>query len=644
MGTLLVPLPLGLALGARYGIHWFVLGALLLWTCSFSLPDRWADGAALATTLALFGLSLAALWRTGISEPTVVGGLLPWSDASGYYYDARRLNLGFTFSEFSARRPLFAGWLAFLLALTGDNLKWSLAILVAINAVACFLLARAVRETEGTVAGVITALIVFLFYRRFAGTTLTENAGVALGTLGVAVLWRWAAAASAAPLALGVFLTTLALNARAGAFFVLPSLLLWMAWRSRRAYKRALIGCASALGCVALAFGVNGLLGRLLAGGHGQAFSNFSWTLYGQAVGGKGWGQILVDHPELREISDPELSRRIYHFALAAIRERPWLLVRAAGKALRDFVDPDPRRSYLFSFIRSPEMAMSQWMGCVLIGVAIFALAVALRRHREHRYTLLLFGVAGVILSVPFVPPVDADWMRAYAASLPLLAVLLGVGGGAIAARLPFPPKNTMERRDHPGALLGASAALLLLTVGAVSLRVLRRSVSPSEPVRCAAGQAGVAVPVSPGSYIHLASDVDGERTSVPRVRRSDFIAGLQNLGYPDVARELGRLPEGSVTANTFDVRTGEYVWLEWTRPDWRRQTRVITVCGSFTPDASVRLYGFFRADGEAGRISDKARGATRWSASRRGMSPSEWNRVVREQATGSTVELAFHP
>jgi predicted permease len=91
-----------------------------------------------------------------------VGGLLPFSDASGYHYDARRLLDGHLLG-WSARRPLFSGLLATLLGLTGQNLQVVLAILVAMTAVACFLLAREVRDTDGPAAAVVVLLLLFRF-------------------------------------------------------------------------------------------------------------------------------------------------------------------------------------------------------------------------------------------------------------------------------------------------------------------------------------------------------------------------------------------------------------------------------------------------------------------------------------------------
>lgn len=110
----------------------------------------------LTLTLVVFGLPLSGLWTSGISTSALIGGLLPFSDAGGYFNDARRLLDGVLFPDFSARRSMFAGMLAAVLGLTGRNLQLTLAILVAVTAISCYLAGREVQLSHGTAAGVFS--------------------------------------------------------------------------------------------------------------------------------------------------------------------------------------------------------------------------------------------------------------------------------------------------------------------------------------------------------------------------------------------------------------------------------------------------------------------------------------------------------
>jgi hypothetical protein len=115
----------------------------------------------LTVTLGLFGLALAAVWQDVAihyqDRGVIIGGLLPWSDAQGYYYDALRLLDGHPLG-WSSRRPLFPAFVAVLLAVTG-SLYVAVAVMVALNAVAVFLLAREIRLSFGSAAATAAALI-----------------------------------------------------------------------------------------------------------------------------------------------------------------------------------------------------------------------------------------------------------------------------------------------------------------------------------------------------------------------------------------------------------------------------------------------------------------------------------------------------
>ena len=285
--------------------------------------------------------------------------MLPFSDASGYYYDARRLLQGYPF-EWSARRPLFPGLLSTLLALTGDNLQVTLAMLVAFNGVAAYLLARELRETHGAAAAAVSTMVLFFFYRVDGGlgTALTENLGLPMGAIAFAVLWRSSRVRDLSGVSLGLGLLTFALMARAGAFFVLPVLVLAVAvaFRERRpAFPSATLwrgwlsirAGIAAFAAVFVSAGLTLFVSRLLSNPSGEhtAFSNFSQSLYGLVVGGKGWNQVLVDHPGAAE------GAQIYSLAWQALRAHPMGIVEGSLKMWATYFRPlGPH--HVFAFVQ----------------------------------------------------------------------------------------------------------------------------------------------------------------------------------------------------------------------------------------------------------------------------------------------------
>ena len=156
-----LPLPPDVLVGSYYFITPIALPAGIALSLCHKRRDWIGVLAGLTITLALFALPLATLWQHFASHDNAVGGLLPFSDASGYDYDARRLTEGHTLG-WSARRPLFAALFGTLLATTGQNLQISLAALVAINAIVTFLLARELRVSHGPVAAAVVTVVLFL--------------------------------------------------------------------------------------------------------------------------------------------------------------------------------------------------------------------------------------------------------------------------------------------------------------------------------------------------------------------------------------------------------------------------------------------------------------------------------------------------
>ncbi|MCE1255802.1 MAG: hypothetical protein LWX83_19905, partial [Anaerolineae bacterium] len=150
-----------ISLAARFSFASLIpIMALVLWG-AFLIKGWWGRLASFSAVLALFALALAGIWASGQSDALIMTGLLPISDARGYYLDANLLLENQPYSVFSSRRPFFAGLLAALLQATQRNLQWSLAILVLITAVCCYLAARAVRRSHGALAAAIFTMVLF---------------------------------------------------------------------------------------------------------------------------------------------------------------------------------------------------------------------------------------------------------------------------------------------------------------------------------------------------------------------------------------------------------------------------------------------------------------------------------------------------
>ena len=128
--------------------HTYSLGLFLiviaLYYVSFLLPGNLGAMAALSLTMALLSLSLSYLWTSGFSDNFVIGGLLPYKDGKNYYAGANLILNGLPMLNAgqATERPLFPGFLASLLWLTGQNLKISLGIIVQLVGIGLYLSAQ----------------------------------------------------------------------------------------------------------------------------------------------------------------------------------------------------------------------------------------------------------------------------------------------------------------------------------------------------------------------------------------------------------------------------------------------------------------------------------------------------------------------
>jgi hypothetical protein len=416
--------PLSMSLRTGFGLVIPVTTLAIFFT--FRIPGRIGEFIAMTVTLGLFAMPLAGLWAAGETQTTVLNGIIPMADAADYYMDALRLLSGDKFSIFSARRPLFSGLLATTLLLTDRNLMTALAVLTGITAFACYFTVKEIQRTHGAVTASFILMILFLFYRAHSGISMSENLGVALGALGFGFLWRGAANKDLTYIWIGLFTTTLALNARAGAFFILPMLILWAGRIFRQnsllSWKAVMITTSA----VIVAFGLNFSFTRVIAVPSGVPFANFSYTLYGLASGGNSWIYVFESHPELLAIPEPGQTLQIYKLAFDLIRANPLLLIKGA---LFNWSMLFSNSWYnVYAYVGGENWTVNVAASWLMYALALTGLFAWYKDRQNPVNSLIAAAIFGVFISVPFLPPTDTYRMRSYAASIIVLAALPALG------------------------------------------------------------------------------------------------------------------------------------------------------------------------------------------------------------------------
>ena len=579
-----------------------------------------------AVFIVLFGV-----WRAGISDWHMIGGLFPYSDAHGYYTDALRLDHGQKLSVFSSRRPLFPAFLATILNLTDLNLRVTLVLLTGMVVIAICFAVREVERTLGIAAGAMMLICLFMYYRRYIGSTLTEHLGLAFGCLAFALIWRGTRNARMAPVFFGLFLLSLALNARAGTFFILPAILFWAAWVFRGSKGSMLRAFGGGTAAVLLGFGVNSLMVHA-AGIPGAAYSNFSYVLYGLVFGGN-WALALQQHPELAALAPVEQAQRVYSIAWEHIQTNPFSLLAGSIRAWTAFFLGRSGAWFSFILYLSPEWAdlremlladgvkalnfrgdlwvlldvsaREMWIIC-LHGLLAAGLIVVYRNHRRSLPLLIIAAWAGMLLSVPFVPPWDADNMRAYAATIPWIVALPMMG-----LYYRREGKRQWSAETQYGEALQATdlwafsallVALQILGPAAAIAGVMVRPVNgqlKSCAVQCAPNAETRLVFIDPRTSIQLVDSVAdptadrlGNHVNVRDLRERKHIKD-----YPDVWqmwRALSRLPAGTTLAVAYNMRTGDAVYIQADSAVFPRSQGPAVLCGKVI---QLDRVGWFRAD-----------------------------------------------
>ena len=190
------------------GFEMTLLLVLVFWVL-FSRRGSFWEWVSLASMLSLFVLSLVYKWQT-LDNDFLISGFLPWSDNHGYYEEAQRLLHGFNLTSWGARRPIFPAFLSVMLAITHNNFQVVLVILVLLNGFVVYLAAREVQVSlKSAIGAAVYTIISFMFYRRFAGTVMTENLGFLMGNLALVFILQGIREDEIKKLYWGLFILTL---------------------------------------------------------------------------------------------------------------------------------------------------------------------------------------------------------------------------------------------------------------------------------------------------------------------------------------------------------------------------------------------------------------------------------------------------
>lgn len=454
--------------------------------------------------------------------------MYPVSDASDYWICSSELTLTGNFfgppAEWCQRRPIYAAWLGGLKVLTNQHMQLSLLLQAVIVTLSMLVVVQRCVGMVGLAAGTVAAACLVLYARQEAlAVVMTENAGLLFGCLGLSLLLAACGQRNLRLALAGIAALSCGLNARAGALFVLPALVLWFAiiapqWGTKRWIAVPTVVLAATAGFALQAAVV------LLAGGDPNAsHGNFAYVLYGLAAGGKGWSHVLAEYPALQTLPDQLRSARIMEMALQEVWSNPAGLVRGLWINIETFI--------AYGTIGVDKLGL---FAPFYMPLWLFGLVVATVRWRDPTCLLLAAMALGSLASVPLLM-VDGG-PRIFAATVPADVVLTALGTMTL-ARLALTRSLT-----HPTAASVATStgkalpelALLLSTalLLAVPFTPLRTMASPTfpgrQPVVCAQGEFGIVARIGRESpALHLSDQPTRWLKGTGEINREAFLAGV---------------------------------------------------------------------------------------------------------------------
>jgi hypothetical protein len=380
--------------------------------------------------------------------------------------------------------------------------------------------------------------VLFFFYRRYLGSTLSETCGLASGALGLALILDAFDRQRPFILGLGMICLGTGLNARPGASLILPCLLLAMIWRWRSDLGRAVRISAGAACCIAITSAANLGVFKALGSEQGMLFSNLVYSIYGTINGGD-WTLAYKDYPEIFKLPEgyarnpeqfivPERrqSLEVLKIVELEVRNHPSLVWKGALRAWAAFL---MNRGGPFVYI--PNWIIEKLM--MMLGA--IGLVAAIVQARTCSYSsVLVCGAVGIALSLPFAPPWDSDSMRAYAATIPFFAAFCACGASAICLAISRPhrphlassPVQEPVHEEPAGPAIPAAFALLfLIYLLPVGIRFLTTNRAPML-LRRSDEHAELIFTSKPGNMVRIVAG-NIAPTLVPNVRQADFLAGL---------------------------------------------------------------------------------------------------------------------
>lgn len=442
----------------------------------------WYHTLFLIFVLGLFTLPILNAWYGSFYLFTIqtsysaLFGTIPYSDAAGYYLGSQDFLTTGLLNEWNSRRPLNALFYAARSLMTGQSFHVALLLQAIVCGLAAFITSLALRPYCSPLGRAFFLLgIVGIYGQVFLPTTLSESLGLTLGFISCASFILFMKKPTAALFALSMFMLLVALNTRAGPFFLIPFLMIWGIYKvSPDRTEQIKLVAFSILGLL-LALGYNKALLFLYtpADAPGAMHANFSHTLYGLVCGGKMWSYAQTVFTDFKG-TEGEYCQMLYKESWSVFKEKPWLIILGILKNLGSMMN------YFIGFLKMVvpfESMASRILGYGISSSLLFASIWGLWKRRQENWALTYFIIA---VWLGFIASAAIVWrdggFRTFAVSVPFIAISFVYGLGYFVQK--FNGLKTDQESSNSGPL---KANILLFAFITLSVFTLHFRAIPQE-------------------------------------------------------------------------------------------------------------------------------------------------------------------
>ena len=251
----------------------------------------------------------------------------------------------------------------------------------------------------------------------------------------------------------------------------------------------------------------------------------------------------------------------------------------------------------LYAYVGGENVEGNRYLHWGLYALCLAAIFQAIRNWKIPINSLLLVSILGIFLSVPFVPPGDAHKMRAFAATIPILAFLPAVGAGWL---ISLPKWKILAEKDHQlpefiGMITFSSVLVAFMVIAPIV--AFKTAVPPTvtTPV-CNADEKPVSMYYLEGNFVRLIREEVLQLDWLPEFHYGRYKIYIHNLPNDEAIDILSKVEPPATLMLGYDIPTGNKVWLLAATDQMPSKYGVIQVCGKYleTDDPDLLRYGFY--------------------------------------------------